>query len=135
MFTRLGICHRFWQIWETSSVHISIKSHRIAIKIIFLESVLPWLHFEINNLTFGNKVVDQKSGTSVHFRANNCIFVKSTKLCGPISHLIFITAPKTFYIWNQGTKFHNLKQKNSNFAMINFSTFSHFQSLEGLQLT
>ena len=46
-FARLGICHRFWQIWETSSVHISVKSHWIAIKIIFSESVLPWLHFEI----------------------------------------------------------------------------------------
>ena len=47
MFTKLGISHQFWQIWETSSVHISVKSHQIAIKIIFLESVLPWLHFEI----------------------------------------------------------------------------------------
>ena len=83
-----------------------------------------------NNLTFGNKVVDQKSGISVHFlhfQANNCIFVKSTKLFGPISHLIFITSG------NQDLQLGTGKIQFCDDKFLHF--FSHFQNFEGLQLT
>ena len=48
-----------------------------------------------------------------------------------LSPLLFITVPKTLYIWNQGTKIYNLEQKNFNFAVINFSFVHISKALRG----
>ena len=59
----------------------------------------------------------------------NGIFVKSDKLCRPISHLIFITAQYKLYIWIQGVRATTWNVKKSNFVMKKFSTFFTFPEL------
>ena len=53
---------------------------------------------------------------------NETDYIKSTKLHGPISHLIFIGAPKTLYILNQGTKGCHLASDNPTFDKKNSIT-------------